>query len=117
MKKQNKKCAELIREKLDERIKEAKRIIKGFDPYDENEEKEKDSIDAFNNWALAWDGCRLELSYGGPQDYFTYARDKNGEIVAIFYSYLNWFDGATIELGHDYFDIMKELAEILFLFE
>jgi len=53
---------------------------------------------------------RLELSYGGPQDYFD-IRLSDGEIEGATYHFLHWFDGATWELGGDYLRILREYAE------
>jgi hypothetical protein len=112
-----KRCKDLIMDKLDERIKQARRIIAGLDPYDdEDNPEEPDEIEALDRWALAWDGCTLELSWGGPQDYFTFARNKDGEIARVFYSFLDWGDGATVELAGEYYETMEELAEVCGLF-
>lgn len=92
------KCKDLISRYLAERIEEMKEILKAEDP-----------IDALNNWALGWDekSGRLDLSYGGPQDYFTFTADGS----ACYYSYLNWFDGACVELGGNYKETAQELWE------
>jgi hypothetical protein len=74
----------------------------------------EDFIEWINEYALAYSddphyrAKRLELSYGGPQDYFLFFEDGTIE-----YRFLDWFDGATLTLsGHDY-DVMAQVRDIL----
>lgn len=52
---------------------------------------------------------RLELSYGGPQDYFE-IHLVDGEITGATYHFLDWGDGATWGLGGDYLRILRAYA-------
>lgn len=58
---------------------------------------------------------RYQLSYGGPADEFRiYANESSGwerwSIYRIEYWFLDWFDGASIEIVLDDFDFMEELV-------
>lgn len=44
---------------------------------------------------------RLELSYGGPQDYFEAEVDEDGTLSNITYHFLDWFDGAERTIRGD----------------
>ena len=44
---------------------------------------------------------RLQISYGGPSSEFRIYADSEKEIRKIEYWYLNWFDGAFVEVPHD----------------
>ena len=44
---------------------------------------------------------RLQISYGGPSSEFRIYADSEKEIGKIEYWYLNWFDGAFVEVPHD----------------
>ncbi len=53
-------------------------------------------------------GKRLELSYGGPQDYFVFR--ENGDV---YYHLLDWGDVTMLKLhGHD-LEIMREVYACL----
>jgi len=97
----NKKCEERIDEELKERIKEFEQGL-----------KEKDFIEWINNNALAYcddpeyRGKRLELSWGGPQDYFVFHDDGT-----ISYHFLDWFDGAKRYLYGRDLEIMEQVRD------
>jgi len=71
-----------------ERIKDFKKVNKAEEP-----------IEELNDIALALTRTelyKLELSWGGAQDYFIFEYDsKNKELVNIEYHFLDWFDGAV----------------------
>jgi hypothetical protein len=48
-------------------------------------------------------GIKIELSWGGPQDYFMLYDNEAT------YHYLDWFDGASIILNHYEFEIIEDL--------
>lgn len=56
---------------------------------------------------------RVELSYGGPQDYLEAHVDEDGDIQRITYHFLDWFDGAVTTLSGDEFetaaDFMRQI--------
>ena len=76
-------CEELVDEMLKERIAD---IEEGL--------KSEDVIDWLNEYALAlskYHVYRLELSWGGPQDYIEFVYDpESRELLEITYHYLHW---------------------------
>ncbi len=42
---------------------------------------------------------RIDLSWGGPQDYLEVFLDEDGRPDRVVYHFLDWFDGAERELG------------------
>jgi len=97
-------CEERIDKELKSRMEDIKRIVEAEDPTEE-----------LNNYALAlskWEVYRLELSWGGPQDYFEFEYDPEGrELVEVRYRYLDWFDGAerVIRPGTKEFETLERL--------
>ncbi len=94
-------CKDRIENNLKERIAEFEEGLKA-----------EDFIEWLNDHILAFTddpiyrAKRLELSYGGPQDYFIFHENGN-----IYYHFLDWEDGAKRELqGHDY-EIMHQVYE------
>jgi hypothetical protein len=91
MENRNIPCKERIDKELKERIEEFKEGLKSEDP-----------IEWINESALALTKTwlyRLELSYGGPQDYFLFEYDPEAkQLVRITYHFLDWFDGAEREI-------------------
>lgn len=109
-----KSCKGRIDKELKERIEDFKNALEGKYP---NEEEFEDFLEWLNCYALAYDddpyyrAKRLELSYGGPQDYFLFFYDQEGGRYRIEYHFLDWFDGAERVLEGDDFEIMKEVFE------
>jgi len=111
-----KSCKERIHAHLQDRIKDVEQALKA----EENEygkividgEEYEDLFDWINQYALVYSddphyrAKRLELSWGGPQDYFLFFEDGTIE-----YHFLDWFDGAKIELQGKQYEIMRELFE------
>ena len=81
------KCEEKIDGELKYRVNDIKQIVNDEDP-----------VESLNNYALALGktvNYKLELSYGGPQDYFIFEYDPDSHsLVGITYHFLDWFDGA-----------------------
>jgi len=75
----------------------------------------EDVIDWINDYALGYyydkrfRAKRLELSYGGPQDYFLYY-PSNGLIE---YHYINWGDEAILYLDGMQYNIMLKIFKML----
>ena len=44
---------------------------------------------------------RLQISYGGPSSEFRIYADSEKEIRKIEYWYMDWFDGACVDVPHD----------------
>lgn len=87
-------CAERIEGEFKDRIQDVKGILKADDP-----------LEALNNLALCLDKYevyRLELSYGGPQDYLEFEYNPRDKVLrGITYHFLDWFDGATQKVNPD----------------
>ena len=117
----NKTCSELIRDKLNERIADFKQALRSYEENNyekivtENDYEYEDIIDWVNNYVLGYyddnyyRAKRLELSCGGPQDYFLYFPSDG----LIEYHYLDWFDGASLVLDGEAFEVMSEIFKLL----
>ena len=95
-------CKELINEKFNQVEQDYK-------------EASEDLFDYANSTALSWDYIeagtfedqedgyyRLQLSWGGPSDEFRiYTTQYADEIDVIEYHYMDWFDGASINVPQD----------------
>ena len=122
MDRNNKTCSELIEDELKRRIEDFEQALRN---YEENN-YEKIEIDGYEyedvlDWLIDYSlgvyddnyyrAKRLELSWGGPQDYFLYFP----KLERIEYHYLDWYDGASLVLDEDgeAFKIMKEIFKLL----
>ena len=115
----DKSCKELIKEELNERIADFKQALKSYEEkgkvVTEDGDVYEDVIDWINNYALGYyddkrfRARRLELSYGGPQDYFLYF-PSNGLIE---YHYINWGDEAILYLDGMQYNIMLKIFKML----
>ena len=52
---------------------------------------------------------RYQLSYGGPSDEFRFYVDETLDPYEIEYWFLDWFDGASITLEGEDYDLMAEI--------
>ena len=111
-----KSCEERIKEKLKGRIADFKRALESAKKNDGkvimDDETYEDLIDWLNNYALTYEdhphyrAKKLELSWGGPQDYFLFFEDGTIE-----YHFLDWLDGAKRELNGKDKEVMQEIYE------
>jgi len=105
-------CEQRIDEELKDRIKDFKKIIQSKDP-----------LEKINEYALALSKAvcyKLELSWGGPQDYFIFEYDpESRDLVHITYHFLDWFDGAerNIEYNSKEWQILEKLFSSCILIE
>jgi len=109
-----KSCEGRIDEELKYRIAEFRKAIEAEYPYKDDGYEYEDFIEWINSNSLAlgddphYRAKKLELSWGGPQDYFLFFEDETIE-----YHFLDWFDGAKRELeGQDY-KVMAEVKDSL----
>jgi len=58
---------------------------------------------------------RYQLSWGGPSDEFRYYVNYDGTPYHIEYWFMDWFDGAEIELSGHYKDVMMEVWEAMYM--
>jgi len=52
---------------------------------------------------------RIELSWGGPQDYVKLEYDQDGYLIDGSYHYLDWFDGASRPMSKEDLNLWEEL--------
>lgn len=106
----DKTCEERIEEHLTTTIEAFKKALDG-DFGDENEYE--DFIEWLDCYILAYAddphyrAKKLELSWGGPADYFLFFEDETIE-----YHFQDWFDGAKRELDGEDYDIMKSVYDM-----
>tara|TARA_R100001591_G_scaffold50653_1_gene60909 strand:+ start:1845 stop:2279 length:435 start_codon:yes stop_codon:yes gene_type:complete len=127
---QEKKCIDLVADKFAEQEQTYKDAQKYFDELllinEDKQEQFKckhkynkffyceDLFDYVNQTALSWDYVepytfddqregyyRLQLSWGGPSDEFRIYTDSSKTIKEIEYWYLDWYDGACINVPKD----------------
>ena len=127
---QEKKCIDLVADKFAEQEQTYKDAQKYFDQLllinEDKQEQFKckhkynkffyceDLFDYVNQTALSWDYVepytfddqregyyRLQLSWGGPSDEFRIYTDSSKTIKEIEYWYLDWYDGACINVPKD----------------
>ena len=127
---QEKKCIDLVADKFAEQEQTYKDAQKYFDELlliDEDKQEQfkckhkynkffycEDLFDYVNQTALSWDYVepytfddqregyyRLQLSWGGPSDEFRIYTDSSKTIKEIEYWYLDWYDGACINVPKD----------------
>ena len=108
-----KSCEKRIDEQLKGRIEDFKEAL-------EKEGKDEDlGTDDLSGWinsyALALSHLtvyKLELSYGGPQDFIEFFYDpESRELYNIVYHFLDWFDGAVKEIDpkSEEFSILEKI--------
>ena len=124
-----KKCSELVKEKYQDRLKEFEKAKSFLDI----EKSERDEFDGFlsdeyqelNQYEDFFDYCnqaglcfdrveqraaywRWQLSWGGPSEEFRLYDNKDLE-----YWYLDWFDGACVDVVDDVFvDIINDFKSL-----
>ena len=136
---QEKKCADLVQQKFNETEADFKDASEFFEEYENATEGEQialiavdkhkgndyheyeDLFDYVNQTALCWDHVeaegknagyyRLQFSWGGPSDECRIYSDL------IEYWYMDWFDGACIEVPEDSYtamicNMMYECSEV-----
>ncbi len=117
----NKTCSELIRDKLERRMTDFKQALKSYEEnnYEKIVTEDGDEYEDIIDWIVYYSlgiydddyyrAKRLELSYGGPQDYFLYFPI----LERIEYHYLDWFDGASLVLDSMQYNIMLKIFKLL----
>lgn len=94
------KCKDVIQDELNSRMKELKKARK-------NEEAREELAE--NVLAISKEiHYKIELSYGGPQDYFDIVV-RDGKVVSGTYHYLDWFDGAVVDLNDEELSLVEDI--------
>ena len=106
----NLKCADLIQQKFQDRNNDISDIFQLKNDYQEYE----NSYEALNEFGLSIDYIepntfedqehgyiRYQLSWGGPSDELRFYLDDNKELYKCDYAYMDWFDGAVIDVTEE----------------
>lgn len=112
----NKKCSELVMKHFKSRMKDIRTLVK----YDQKG-KEHPELGNLNEYGLCLDFVeaetfkdqrepfiRYQLSYGGPQEEFRIY--LNGDVK---FWFLNWFDGASVDVIGEDADIIHDIVSFL----
>jgi hypothetical protein len=112
-------CEDRIDTELQDRIHEFKQALESYDENGkitlEDGQEYEDLIDYLNSVALCLEKTevyRLELSYGGPQDYIEFQYDPEAKsLVGITYHFLDWYDGAErkIKEGSEAWKVLERV--------
>ena len=132
----NLKCADQVQERFQAVEDDFKKASEFYNKYEEATEGEKIALELFyedqsgyedffdyaNNYGLCFDYVekntfedqergyfRFQLSWGGPSEEFRIYVDYDKQITHIEYWFLNWGDGAFIEVDED--SICYEVCE------
>ena len=95
----NLKCADLIQQKFQDRNNDISDIFQLKNDYQEYHTHPNHSISAFEDQKNGY--IRYQLSYGGPSDELRFYIDENKELYKCDYAYLDWFDGAVIDVTEE----------------
>ncbi len=114
----NLKCADLIQQKFQDRNNDISDIFQLKNDYQEYD----NSYEALNEFGLSIDYIepntfedqehgyiRYQLSWGGPSDELRFYLDDNKELYKCDYAYMDWFDGAVIDVTEE--ENIKELYD------
>ena len=115
-------CAERVQGELKQTI-EVLEILLNLEPEEEHED-----FGSLFDYGLSLDYVepntfedqeqgyvRYQLSWGGPSDEFRYYVSYDGSPYHIEYWFLDWYDGAHIELTGYYKDVMMEVWEAMYM--
>jgi len=116
-----KSCKERVRPALQQAIKDLRRL---YEAYSQGKEEVED-LGSLWDYGLCFDYVpvgtfkgknqgyfRYQLSWGGPSDEFRFFVDPDLSVYKIQYWFLDWFDGASIELQGEDFQLLKDIFEL-----
>lgn len=118
----DKTCKERINDEYADRIETIESIFERIDDgYDNSDYDAVDKAETeLNEYGLCFDYVepntfedqergylRWQLSWGGPSDEFRFFIDKQGGITDIEYHFMDWFDGAVIDVNMSSYDGKK----------
>ena len=110
-------CEEKIEAELEKVLQTFRKAMESADENDGkvviNEDEEYEDIyEWIDTYVLAYEddphyrAKRLQLSTGGPEDFFLFFEDGDIE-----YHFLDWFDGASRKLSGEDYELMKRFYE------
>jgi len=113
-------CEQRIAESLESRIDDLSAFRDAGFPSEYEDQPNSDEIGVFHEYGLSWDYVepdtfadqpegyyRYQLSWGGPSDEFRFY--LGGYQPTVFYSFMDWFDGAEVELSGDQRELLLEI--------
>jgi len=116
-----KKCKDLVQECFNSTISDIRKL---WEAYCEDSEKYLDDLGRFSEYGLSFDYVepgtfddqpegyfRYQISWGGPSIEFRFYVNPDLTIHRIEYWYVDWFDGASLELSGNDFSLMAEVFE------
>ena len=109
-------CEERIEANMEERIEFIDKAMKWESAWNQsgNWQRAETARERLDNLPLAIDKrtiFKIELSTGGPADWFEVQLDDEGYLVTIEYHFADWFDHAERELSGEEFDIVSRYIE------
>ena len=122
-------CADRVKEHLDDRTEDLRKLWK---LYQTDSEAYDEDLGNMYEYGLCFDYVapetfndqpegyfRYQLSTGGPGDEFRIYASQSGEyswsVYRIEYWFLDWFDGASRTLQGDDLDLLNEIFECFFV--
>jgi hypothetical protein len=119
--KANRSCKERIQEQYDREIKAVRTL---WNLYQRGEDEGDPDLGTFPEHGLSFDYVaagtfsdqkegffRWQISTGGPGDEFRFYTDAQVKVYCIEYVFLDWWDGATLELSGQDYDLLAEIFE------
>lgn len=111
-------CAERIQEHLDSRIEYIDKKLRWMDAWNEannylRAEAAETTLQEMPLSAEVIRQIRIDLSTGGPADYFVYDIDNDGYITGIEYHFADWFDHAETSLSSDEYKVAEKFFDVV----
>jgi len=116
-----KSCKQRVRRDLRDRLADLQKL---FSAYRKGNEEGVEGLGTFPEYGLSFDYVapntyddqkrgyfRYQLSWGGPADEFRFYCDENFQPVEIEYWFLDWFDGAGIDLSGEDYQLLEEIFQ------
>lgn len=117
---ETKTCKDRVADHLRGRIADLTKLWKNYQEGIEDDP----NIGNFNEYGLSFDYVardtftdqtepyfRYQLSYGGPSDEFRFFTGPDFELNSIEYWFLDWYDGASLNLTKAQFELLSEIFD------
>ena len=116
-------CKQRVRAHCKSRLADLRRMLKAM--ASDNDNKRDAAFEEFSEYGLCFDYVeagteynpdkegyfRYQISYGGPSDEFRFFTGPDFRPYKIEYWFLDWFDGASIELSGEGFDLLERVFD------
>ena len=120
---EQKKCKDRIREHYKGRMEDLTTL---WNLYKKDCEANDPDLGTWNEYGLCFDYVapgtfneqrrgywRYQLSWGGPSDEFRFYADENLNITKVEYWFMDWFDGAKVNVSGKSLELLIEIWEDL----